>query len=200
MKRFLLLLVLLAAVAGGIAAASPGLQSMWRPDPEKRFRFSTVEEGEIVFVVNSTGTVKPVQSVQVGAFVSGPIEKTNVDFNSEVKEGDILATIDQRTYKANVARDEASLANAEANVQRIEALLEQARNNERRALKLRESKATFISDQELDQFVAERKSQEAQLAVAQATVDQAQAQLNQSRTNLDFTIIRSPVSGIVIDR
>jgi HlyD family secretion protein len=200
MKRLFILVLIAVVVLGGLAAASPQVQSWWRPDPEKKYRFATVDEGELIEVVNSTGTVQPVQNVQVGAFVSGPIQEVFVDFNSEVVEGEIMATVDQRTYKANVARDEAALANAKANVQRVEALLEQAINNERRGHALHKEKATYISQQELDQLTAERKSLEAQLAVAEATVAQAEASLSQSKTNLDFTIIRAPVSGIVTNR
>ena len=200
MKRLLILALVAIIILGGIAAASPQVQSWWRADPEKKYRFASVDQGELVEVVNSTGTIQPVQNVQVGVFVSGPIQEVFVDFNSEVTEGEIMATIDQRTYKANVARDEAALANAEANVQRVEALLEQATNNERRGISLHKEKATYISQQELDQLAAERKSLAAQLAVAEATVAQADANLSQSKTNLDFTIIRAPVSGVVTNR
>jgi HlyD family secretion protein len=198
MKRLLVVVFVMLVVGGGLAAASPEVQSYFRYDPDKRFRFAKVEEGEIVEVVNSSGTVQPVRSVQVGAFVSGPIEQVYVDFNTEVKAGEPLAQIDKRTYVAAVARDQASLANAEATVVKVKALLEIAVKNFERAEALRKQNA--ISQQELETFAAEKKSQAASIAVAEAAVAQAQATLVQSTTNLEFTTISSPVNGIVIDR
>jgi HlyD family secretion protein len=194
------LLILASAVAAGVALSNPQVRAMLQGDPYKRFRSAVVEEGEIVSVVNSTGTVQPVLNVEVGAFVSGPVTNALVDFNSEVKENDLLARIDPRNYEANVARDEASLAHRVADKARVAALLEQAVANERRAIALREIKKTYISDQELDQFKADRKSLAAQLDVAAAAVKEAEAALKVSRQNLDYTFIRSPVSGVVIDR
>jgi HlyD family secretion protein len=191
---------LAAAIAIPVALANPDWRAMLQPDPSQRFRLAEVEKGEVFFVVNSTGTVQPVLSVQVGAFVSGPVQATSVDFNTDVKEGDLLARIDPRLYEANVARDEASLAHREADKLRVAALLEQATNNERRALALREIKKTYISDQEMDQFKADRKSLAAQLEVATAAVKESEAALKVSRQNLDYTYIRAPVSGVVIDR
>ena len=85
-----------------------------------------MHKGEIKIVVNSTGSVKPVQSVQVGSFVSGPITKVLVDFNDQVKEGQLLAQVDPRLYKAAVAHEEAGLAGCKADVLRVKALLTQA--------------------------------------------------------------------------
>jgi HlyD family secretion protein len=164
------------------------------------YREREVTRGDVTFVVNSTGTVQPVLSVQVGSFVSGPIATTQVDFNSRVKAGDTLAVIDPRLFKARIAQDQASLAHRFADRKRIAALLEQARNNERRALELRKTKASYISDAEIDQVTADRKALEAQLDLADASIDEAQAALATSKTNLEYTVIKSPVDGVIIDR
>ena len=148
----------LVLVIAGIAIPATQLRSMWFGDASKRFRQAEVQEGTIAFVVNSTGTIQPVRSVQVGVFVSGPIVEALADFNSEVKEGDVLARIDPRIYESNVARDSATLAHRVADKARVEALLLQATNNYDRALKLREAKKTCLSDQELDQFKADKGS------------------------------------------
>src|SRR5262249_4719750 len=154
----------------------------------------------VVAVVNSTGTVKPVQTVLVGAFVSGPISKVLVDFNDEVKKGDLIAQIDRRLYEANVARDRAALATSKAQGERARADLQKARNDETRALALRAENKGFISDTEVDQFKFTRQALEAALAVAETTVLQAQANLETSEANLAYTEIRAPVDGIIIER
>jgi HlyD family secretion protein len=159
-----------------------------------------VTRGTIVTVVNSTGEVKPVLSIQVGSFVSGPIDKIHVDFNDEVKKGELLAEIDPVLFQANVARDEAVLATAEAEVERAKALLKQADNECKRALALRDENEDYISDSELDQYRFNRASLEASVAVAEASVQQAQASLAHSRRNLGYTKITAPDDGIIIDR
>ncbi|MBX7166298.1 MAG: efflux RND transporter periplasmic adaptor subunit [Pirellulales bacterium] len=200
MKTTLKWLVGLGLFAGLCYGGYTLAAARWSSDPTARFRQERLVRGDVATVVNSTGSIKPVLSVEIGSFVSGPIASSFVDFNTRVKKGDELARIDPRIYEANVASDEASLAHAEADVKRVEALLEQSRRNEQRAIKLKERKATYIAEQELDQLKADRRSFEAQLAVAQATVEQAQAKLELSRANLGYTIITSPVDGIVIDR
>ena len=156
--------------------------------------------GDITLVVNSTGTVQPVLRVQVGAVVSGPILKLHVDHNAKVKKGNLLAEIDPRVYKANVARDKATCATAEADVERAKALLQQAKNDEVRALNLRKKKADYVSDTEMDRLKYSRLSLEAQLALAEAQVLQAKGNLENSQANLSYTQIVSPVDGVVIDR
>lgn len=164
------------------------------------YRQAKVSRGDIIAVVNSTGTVEPVLSVHVGSFVSGPIIELHAGFNDEVKAGDILAKIDPRIYDANVARDRATLVTRQADVDRVEALLQQATNDQARSERLRAENPRFISDTEMDQYKFTRLSLEAQLAVAQAAVDQAQATLDNSEANLGYTEITSPVDGIVIER
>ena len=95
------LVLVLAAV--GAAVSNPARDGA-------QYGLAGVTRGDVVSIVNSTGTVKPVKSVQVGSFVSGPIKELFVDFNATVKKGDVLATIDPRVYQANVARDKAILA------------------------------------------------------------------------------------------
>lgn len=188
-------------ILGGVSAASyrPVL-SYWKEKNRVRYREADVTHGNVVAVVNSTGTVKPVQSVSIGAFVSGPIAKCYVDFNDEVKKGDLLAEIDDQLYKAAVARDEAALATRKAEVLQVKAKLQQAKNDEARAMALKGENKGFISDTEVDQFKFNRVSLEAQVAVTETSVTQAEANLDTSRANLRYTEIRSPVDGVVIDR
>lgn len=200
MKRFLKWLVGLTIVCGLAFAACRPIIGKFAAGNKTNWRTAKVTRGRILYDVRATGKVKPVLEVSIGAFVSGPITDLYVDFNQIVKEGDLLARIDTRLYKAAVARDEATLATREADVKRVTALYQQAVRNEQRAMALREQNVDFISPREMDQFHFERMSLEAQLQVAKASVKQAAASLETSQANLGYTEIRSPVNGIVIDR
>ncbi|MDA1052757.1 MAG: efflux RND transporter periplasmic adaptor subunit [Planctomycetota bacterium] len=200
MKARYKIIVGLLLVGGACAAAYKPAADYWKKRNQPTWKQVETTNGTIIAVVNSTGTVKPVLSVQIGSFVSGPIKELFVDFNQEVEKDEVLATIDDRIYQASVARDRAFLATSNAEVDRAQALLQQAINNEARALSLQEENEDFISDQELDQLKFNRASLEAALEVAKASIDQAQANLDNSLANLGYTEIRSPVSGMIIDR
>jgi HlyD family secretion protein len=190
----------LAIAAGGIAASYQPVQRYWKEKHRSQFQEEEVSKGRIVFDVNSTGTVQPVLSVHIGSFASGPIEELHVEFNQQVRKGDLLAKIDQRLYLANVQRDEAVLATRQADVQRVGALLQQAQNELRRAEALRAHNKDYVSDTEMDQYRFNKLSLEAQLKVSEASVKEAKANLANSKANLGYTEIRSPVDGVVIDR
>jgi HlyD family secretion protein len=199
--RFPIKTTVALVVLGGLgAAAFTPLRAYWKERSRPHWREAAISSGAITSVVNSTGTVKPVLSVAVGSFVSGPIEALYVDFNAEVKKGDLLAKIDPRLYAANVARDRATLATRQAEVRRVTALLQQARNDEARARKLRAENKDFLSDTEMDKFTFSRMSLEAELVVAESSVEQADANLKNSDANLSYTDIRAPVDGMIIDR
>jgi HlyD family secretion protein len=198
-RRFLFWSIVLAACGGAAFGFSKLPLGMWRGGGEK-YREVPITRGDITAVVNSTGTVQPVLSVQVGSFVSGPIKETEVDFNDRVKAGQTLAKVDPRLFLARIAQDEASLAHRMADRNRVAALLHQARNNERRAVNLRQTKSSYISEAEIDQVVADRKSLEAQLDLAEAAIKEAEATLSTSRLNYNYTDIKSPVDGVIIDR
>ena len=214
-------------VVGGASIIIPArsqLQKMSQP----RFRQEPVTHGQIISVVNSTGTVNPVLSISIGSFVSGPIIELPVEFNQKVKKGDLLAQVDPKLFKASVDRDEAGVANAEsqlvaakaalvtreADAERAKALLEQAENDENRAISVRKENKSFVSDTEMDQFKFNRKSLKAQYDLAVASVDQAKAAIKQadagvksakanlvySIANLQYCEIKAPEDGIIIDR
>jgi HlyD family secretion protein len=162
--------------------------------------YAKVTSGTIVSVVHATGTVQPCKAVPVGASVSGLLEELYVDFNDEVKKGQLLAKIDSQIYQANVARDEASLATKKAEQKRAEALRQQAANDLRRAKALQKENKDFISATEMDQFQFNYLQLEAQLEVAKKSVESAQASLDTSEAKLNYTKITSPVDGIIIHR
>ncbi|MDM4017907.1 efflux RND transporter periplasmic adaptor subunit [Roseiconus lacunae] len=200
MKTLLKWLIPIAVLGGVIAAAYGPAMRYWKARNRIVWETSKVTRGDVTRYVNSTGEIRPVRSVLVGSFVSGPIVELNVDFNDEVKEGDVLARVDPRLFKAEVARSEAALATRQAELERIEAELQQAINNFDRGVKLRQKREGFLSESEMDSLTFEVKSLRAQRKVAEATILQARASLDNALANLNYCEIVAPVDGIVIDR
>ena len=189
----------LVIVISGALAYRPASE-YWKQRNRPEWETVQVSRGEIVSVVNSTGAVKPVLSVTIGAMVSGPIEKLFVEFNQEVVEGEELARIDARLYTAAHKNSAAAVATSKARIKQIRASLQQATNAEQRGIKLRSENETFISDTEMDQLRFSRQGLEAEIEVALAQIQQAEAALDQAETNLGFTVIRAPRDGVIIDR
>jgi HlyD family secretion protein len=220
MRALVIAVVVLLALAGVIAAAYRPLLDYWEQQSMPKWKTAEVSQGDIVSVVNATGTIKPVLQIAVGSFVSGPIDPEYqlvdsegnllydksgrpmqvADFNQEVKKGDILAKIDPKIYKANYDRDEATVKTKEADYDRIQALLYQATNDEKRSYALRAEDPAFIAQAELDRVRFNRMQLGAQLKLADAAIVQAKAQLVFSKAQLDYTEIRAPVDGIIITR
>lgn len=200
MRTFLKFLTVLTVLGGIVGAMYKPTAEYMKQRNKAHWREAAVTRGRIVSVVNATGSLKPVLSVSVGAFVSGPIKELNAEFNQEVTEGEILAKIDPRLYDAAVKREEANLLTRKADVLRVKAQLQQAINDEQRVLKLRDEDATFVAQAELDKFRFAKEGLEAQLEVAKAAVEVADASLVNTRVQLDYTEIQAPVSGIIINR
>lgn len=173
-------------LAGAVIVAGAGGYLYFRASRSEPLNFNTVEtaRGELMQTVTATGTLNPVKSVQVGCQVSGRISDIYVDFNSQVKAGDLIAQIDPRTYQAQVASAEADLANATANLE-----LQQAQA--KRAAELYSSKLVSDSDYDIAQATFHQ---------AEAAVKIKQASLENARTSLGYTKIFSPVDGVVISR
>jgi HlyD family secretion protein len=197
MPKRLLILVILVGVAAGAAVQ---VRSWWQQHSVPKYLTAEVSRGRVETVVNSTGTVKPVLSVSVGAFTSGPIAKVFVDFNSVVKKDQVLAIIDPKLFQAAVDRDRAALDSQKADLGRVHALLHQAQNNEKRARQLRAINKDYLADTDLDQYYFTRLTYEAQVKLGEASIKQAEANLKYSEANLVYTKILAPVDGIVIER
>ena len=148
------------------------------------FKSETVSRGDLTQTVTATGTLNPVTSVQVGCQVSGTIQTNYVDFNSQVKAGQLISQIDPRLYQAQVAQAEADLANAMANLE-----LQQVQTT--RSAELYTNHLVSASD--YDTAVATLHQAEAMVKIKQALLDNA-------RANLGYTKIYSPVDGVVISR
>lgn len=200
MRFWIKLLIVLLVLAGGAAAAYRPMQSYMRDRNRPQWETMAVVRGDAKRVITSTGKIEPVLKVSVGAFVSGPIVELHVDFNDEVKEGMLLAKVDPMLYEAAVNRDEATLLTRQAEVSRVQAQLVLARNNLKRGEQLRQKNERYLSDREIDALTAECGALEATLEASKAFVKQAQAQLDNSKTNLDYCRITSPVDGVILER
>jgi HlyD family secretion protein len=173
---------------------------------------SNVERGEIDDVVEATGTINAVITVQVGSQVSGTIAKLNADFNSRVHKGDVVALIDPALFKgallqaaADLENAKANLVAARANLEKAKAGLVQTKADYDRAVRL--TNDGVMSQQQLDLAKANYDSANAAVNAADANVTQAAAQVSQkeaavtvAQTNLDYTVIRSPIDGTVVAR
>lgn len=200
MRFFLKTFIVVLVVAGLGAAIYVPSAAYIKERNTPKYRFEAVLEGDVTLNVNATGTVEPTQRVRIGAFASGPVAELKVDFNDKITKGQLLARIDPRIYQSNVLRDQAMLDSRVAEVARAKARLQQAENEEKRAFKLLKVNENFISETEVDQFKFARLAAEADLRVAETAVEQAEANLDNSKGNLAYTEILSPVDGTVIDR
>ncbi|HYL20375.1 MAG TPA: efflux RND transporter periplasmic adaptor subunit [Gemmatimonadales bacterium] len=201
---------LVAAGVGALAtvAAVIGLRG---GDPVQ-YLTAKVLRGEIRDEVDATGTVNAVVTVQVGSQVSGTIARLNADFDSRVHKGEIIALIDPSVLQgallqatADLETAKASVAVAVADSAKAVAVLTQAKSDYDRARAM--AKNGVITQQELDAATSTYRSADASADGAAAGVSQARAQVSQkdaalavARTNLDHTVIRSPIDGIVVAR
>ncbi|MBA2486450.1 MAG: efflux RND transporter periplasmic adaptor subunit [Nitrospira sp.] len=166
--------------------------------PPVRYRTMPVERGAIVSLVTATGTINPITTIQVGSQVSGMIESLHADFNSKVKAKQVVARIDPFPYQARRDQAMASLANARAALDKARIDLAQRRREFDRAKSLLGQQ--FISQNEVDMALTASEGAVAQLKVTEAAVKQAEAMLQAAELDLKYTVIRSPVDGVVISR
>lgn len=175
-------------VAAGIAVLIGIAAFAWfhqqQNGSENRYRTQAIERGDIVQRVSANGTLNPVILVSVGTQVSGTVKRLLVDFNDHVEKGQVLAELEDVLLASQLGQSEATLRNAQAS-------LELATANEKRMRDLFAQE--FASQQDLDSAVQARKS-------AQAQVEQYTSQVRKDRANLSYSVIRSPVSGVVVDR
>ena len=152
--------------------------------PEEMYRLQPISQGDVVQTVSANGTLNPVTLINVGAQVSGRVNKLFVDFNDYVEKNQILLTLEPTLFNAQIEQSQGNVRNAQASIDLASA-------NEARMRTL--FTQDFVSKQDLDQAVQALKSAKAQL-------ETARGQLLRDQTNLSYSIIRSPVSGVVVDR
>ena len=184
MKRIGKILLGVTVIAGLIGGGIWYSKQRAAQNPEQRYKLLTLEKGDVTQTVSANSTLNPVVLVSVGTQVSGTMKKLYVDFNDHVKKGQALLELDDALVSATERQSAASVANAQAT-------LELAQANEARIRQLFAQE--YVSKQEFDQSRQALKSAQAQLALARAQNDRDKA-------NLNFTVIRSPVDGVVIDR
>ena len=158
-----------------------------------------VTRGDLIASVTATGTVNPVKTVQVGTYVSGPIQAIDVDFNSPVKKDQRVAKIDPRPFELRVQQSEAGLANARA------ALDEGARRpratrarTSSRNRKLREQ--GIVAADAVDVLASSVDQARARSRCRRRRCSRPRRQLEEARVNLGYTDIVSPVDGVVVSR
>jgi HlyD family secretion protein len=182
-----------------LALAGTGVWFWWfSGTPPLQYKTALVDRGPITAIVTATGTVNPVVSVQVGSQVSGTISKLFVDFNSVVKQGQILAQIDQQPFQARVKQARAALKSAKGNVNKAKNFMAQRKlERDRMATLLQQA---FVSQADLDLAETNYRDADANVEVLQAQLDQAKATLDSAELDLGYTTIYSPVNGIVVSR
>ncbi|NOT16709.1 MAG: efflux RND transporter periplasmic adaptor subunit [Sulfuriferula sp.] len=180
LKKISVIAITLLGIAGGYV--------YWQTKNAKpvadRYRMSEVTRGDLVRNVSANGTLNPVVLVNVGTQVSGVVKALHADYNQKVQAGQILLELDPALLKAQIAQSNANLTRAQAALQ----LAQTAAARQQSLLK-----QDYVARQDVDQANDAVAGARAQVAVAQA-------QLKRDQTNLSYSVIRSPVSGTVIDR
>ncbi len=157
-----------------------------------------VTKETITQYVEASGTIKPINTIQVGTQVSGTVAKIYVDYNSQVKKGDLLAELDPSLFQANVDQSSAKLNNAKATYAKIKATLAYKKNNYERYRHLYQK--NYVSKDDVELAQSNYLQTKAELDAAIAEVNAASASLNNNLTNLRYSKIASPVDGTVISR
>ena len=165
---------------------------------DSAYRTATIERGDIRVAISATGTLSAISTVTVGSQISGQVTDVLVDYNSEVKKGEVLARIDPSTYEAQIEQGNAQIANAQASLKQAQATLANAELDYARKADLGRQKLVAQSDVDLAR--AARDQARAQVNAAQASIRQQTASTQTTRVNLDRTVIRSPVDGVVLTR
>lgn len=179
-KRVVIAVAVLAAVAVAVAVVKRKDDTV----PPSQYRSTAVDRGAINQTVTATGTINPVALINVGSQVSGTVAELNADFNDRVKKGQVLLKLEPTIFNAQVRQAEANIASARASLRLAQATFE--RNEQLVA-------QNFLSGLALDQSKRE-------MQVAQANLTLAQAQHDRARADLNNSVIRSPIDGVVIKR
>lgn len=163
-----------------------------------QYEKAAIDRGNITALVDTTGTLNPVTIVDVGSQVSGKILKIFVDFNSQVKEGQVIAEIDQSPFLTKVQQNEANYLSSQASLEKSKVNLANSQKQYNRAKSLFDKE--LISFEEFESSEVQYFSAKADLQSNEARLEQAKAQLDASKVDLDYTIIKSPIDGVVINR
>jgi HlyD family secretion protein len=194
-KRIIWIIVALVVVTGvilGLTVFKNGKSG------EPKYRTETIGRGDVEAVVVTSGTLNPIETIDIGAQVSGKITKLYADYNTPVKQGDIVAELDQEQLKMKIQQNEASYQTRSAGLEQSKVTLQTSEKAYDRA------KALFgknlLSVEEMDAAEATYLNAKSSLVSAQASLSQARSTLDQSKVDLSYAVIRAPVDGVVITR
>jgi HlyD family secretion protein len=204
-RRWLIAILAMVAVAAVAAFQLKG-------NDNPQYFTAKVDRGDISQVVEATGTINAVTTVQVGSQVSGTVSRLHVDFNSRVKKGQVIAQIDPALFEGSLLQAKADLANARASVATAKANLQKAlasqiqttadyeRAKALTAQRVMSTQQLDLAKANYDSAVAGASAADAQVKQAEAQVEQREAAVKVAQTNLDYTTIRAPIDGTVIAR
>ena len=192
--RLILLIALVAAIGIGGVAYSRAHSGSKASSPVT----AAVTRGDVIEKVSATGALQPVTTVQVGTQVSGTIKALYADFNSKVKKGQVIAELEPSLFQTQVEQAQATMTRLQADADRARVEVQDSESKSRRAQELFDQK--LISRNDLETAQATAMQAESALKSAQAQITQARAALHQVQVNLDNTIIKAPIDGVVISR
>ncbi|MDR2529075.1 MAG: efflux RND transporter periplasmic adaptor subunit [Synergistaceae bacterium] len=193
MLRKLVILAVLVGVGWGVWYAF-----YRKVPPAYELRTEKTDKGNITATVTASGRLNAVSVVEVGTQVSGTIREIYVDYNSPVKEGQLIALLDPAVLRSQLVESRASLEVAEAGVGSAAASLTDAQRKLKRGQELYARR--LIARSELEDAETSVLLKRAQLQEARARVTQAKATVERARTNLDYTRVTSPVDGVIVSR
>jgi HlyD family secretion protein len=194
-KKWIVGLVILVVLAGAILGYSLIKKGK---ATQVRYRTEALAKGDIEAVVTTSGTLNPVDTVDVGSQVSGKIMKLNADFNSKVQKGEILAELDLEPLQLKVDQAESNYRSRLASLEQSKLSLEQAEKKFNRAKELFDKKQ--ISVEEMETAELNFLNAKGNLVSAESSLSQAKSSLDSSKIDKSYAVIRSPIDGVVINR
>ncbi len=196
LKRYLVFALVLIAVA--VAALMLGAADK---TTVTHYKTEQVRLGDLTVIVTATGTLQPTNTVSIGSELSGIIKSVDVNYNDSVKVGQVLARLDTSKLQAQLTQSKAALESAKAKVLQAQATVVETKAKLSQFQKVRElSNGKVPSQSEMDAAEAALERAKADAAGAAASVSQAQATLEANETDLSKSVIRSPITGVVLTR
>jgi HlyD family secretion protein len=190
---------LLPAIVVAVLLAAAWWYAGHRGDAQaSAYRTEAVERGEIRTAISATGTLSATATVDVGTQVSGTLQSVEVDFNDKVTAGQVIARIDPSTLQARLEQASATLSTSRAGLAEAQATARNAEADYSRKASLLQKQ--LIARTDADTALAARDQARARIASANAQIRQQQANVNSARLDLEKTVIRSPVDGVVLER
>jgi HlyD family secretion protein len=194
-KRIIISVVIFVVIVGVVL-----IFTLFRHKGSQSTKFKTepISRGDIESVVITTGSLNPVTTIEVGSQVSGRIAKIYADFNSRVKKGQVVAELDQSLFLTRVQQNQANYESVKASLEKAKVTLDNYKKKYDRALELFQKE--LISYEEKETAETQYYNAVADLKSAEAHLEQAESQLESSKVDLAYTVIHSPIDGIVISR